>query len=83
MLREVTRYDKNDAIIFKPPSNSSSETVSIKIEKFPIKQTCYVIFIGVPLDENLSWKYHLKHRFQIFKSTKKGGCKIQEPISLI
>ena len=24
-----------------------------------MKQTCYVKFLGVLLDENLSWKYHL------------------------
>ena len=51
--------DKTNFIIFKSPQHSSSETVSIKIGKFPIKQTRYVKFLGVLLDENLSWKYHL------------------------
>ena len=25
----------------------------------PIKKTCYVKFLGILLDENLTWKYHL------------------------
>ena len=31
----------------------------LNLEKFPIKQTSYVKFLGVLLDENLSSKYHL------------------------
>ena len=60
---EVNKFslniDKTNFIIFKSPQHSSPETVCIKIGKFPIKQTCYVRFLGVLLDENLSWKYHL------------------------
>ena len=51
--------DKTNFIIFKSPHHPSSETVSIKIGNCPIKQTRYVKFLGVLLDENLSWKYHL------------------------
>ena len=51
--------DKTNFIIFKSPQHSAPETVSIKIGNLPIKQTCYVKFLGVLLDENLSWKYHL------------------------
>lgn len=50
---------KTNFIIFKSPQHSSSETVNIRIGRSPIKQTCYVKFLGVLLDENLSWKYHL------------------------
>ena len=46
------------SIIFKSPQHSSPENVSIKIGKLPIKQTFYVQFLGVLLDENLAWKYH-------------------------
>ena len=49
--------DKTNFIIFKSPQNPSLETICIK--KFPIKQTHYVKFLGVLLDANLSWKYHL------------------------
>ena len=51
--------DKTNVIIFKPPQHSSPVPASIKIGKFPIRQTCYVKFLGFPLGENLSWKYHL------------------------
>ena len=51
--------DKTNFIIFKSPQHFSPETASIKIGNLPVKQTCYVKFLGVLLDENLSWKYHL------------------------
>ena len=51
--------DKTNYIIFKSPQHSSSETVSIKIGSLPVKRTSYVKFLGILLDENLSWKYHL------------------------
>ena len=50
--------DKTNFIIFKSPQHSVSGTVDIKIGNLAIKQTCYVKFLGVLLDENLSWKYH-------------------------
>ena len=63
LLLEVNKLslniDKTNFIIFKSPQHSSPGTTNIKIGKFPIKQTCYVKFLGVLLDENLSWKYHL------------------------
>ena len=51
--------DKTNYIIFKSPQHSSSESVSIKIGCFTVKRTSYVKFLGVLLDESLSWKYHL------------------------
>ena len=50
---------KTNFIIFNSPQHSSSETVNLKIGNLPIKRTSYVKFLGVLLDENLSWKYHL------------------------
>ena len=44
---------------FKSPQHLSPETTTIRIGNLPVKQTCYVKFLGVLLDENLSWKYHL------------------------
>ena len=54
-----SNIDKTNFIIFKSPQHLSLETVNIKIENQPIKQSRYVKFLGVLLDENLSWKYHL------------------------
>ena len=51
--------DKTNFIIIKSPQHSSPETICIKIGKFPIKQSHYVKFLGVLLDESLLWKYHL------------------------
>ena len=50
--------DKTNFIIFKSP-HLPSDAVSIKIGNLPIKQSRYVKYLGVLLDENLSWKYHL------------------------
>ena len=51
--------DKTNFVIFKSPQHCSPETTTIRIGNLPVKQTCYVKFLGVLLDENLSWKYHL------------------------
>ena len=51
--------DKTNFTIFKSPQHPLAEAVSIKIGNLPIRKTCYVKFLGVLLDENLSWKYHL------------------------
>ena len=51
--------DKTNFIIFKSPRHPLTEAVSIKIGNLPIRKTFYVKFLGVLLDENLSWKYHL------------------------
>ena len=51
--------NKTNFIVFKPPQHLPSETVNIKIGNHHVKQTCYIKFLGVLLDENISWKYHL------------------------
>ena len=51
--------DKTNFVIFKSPQHSCPVTIGIKIGNLPIRKTRYVKFLGVLLDENLSWKYHL------------------------
>ena len=51
--------DKTNFILFKSSQHSSLETVNSKIGNQPVKQSRYVKFLGVLLDENLSWKYHI------------------------
>ena len=51
--------EKTNFIVFKSPQHLPSETVSIKIGNHHVKQTCYIKFLGVLLDENISRKYHL------------------------
>ena len=51
--------DKTNFDTIKSPQHSCPVTVGINIGNLPIRKTCYVKFLGVLLDENLSWKYHL------------------------
>ena len=51
--------DKTKYVIFKSPQHYHTYTTNIKIGNFPLKNTCYVNFLGILLDENISWKYHL------------------------
>ena len=51
--------DKTNFVIFDSPQNSLNDTVIIKIGNQYVKQAKYVKFLGLVLDENLSWKYHL------------------------
>ena len=51
--------DKTNFIVFKSPQHLSSETVSIKSGNHQVKQPGYVKFLGVLLEENISWRYHL------------------------
>jgi len=51
--------DKTNFIIFHSRQHSLSKSVNIKIGKEHVKQAKYVKFLGLLLDENLSWRYHL------------------------
>ena len=51
--------DKTNFVIFHSPKKSLDEAINIKIGKELVKQAKYVKFLGVLLDENLTWKYHL------------------------
>ena len=50
--------EKTNFIVFKVPRHSS-ETVTIKVGKQHLRQTKYVKFLGILLDEHLNWKHHL------------------------
>ena len=51
--------DKTNFIIFHSRQHSLNKSVNIKIGKEHVKKAKYVKFLGLLLDENLSWKYHL------------------------
>ena len=51
--------EKTNFVIFHSPQNSLDKTVKIKIGKEHVNQAKYVKFLGLLLDENLNWKYHL------------------------
>ena len=51
--------DKTNFIMFHSPQHSLDRTVSIKIGREHVNQAKYVKFLGLLLDENLNWRYHL------------------------
>ena len=51
--------DKTNFITFHSPHHSLDRTVSIKIGREHVNQAKYVKFLGLLLDENLNWRYHL------------------------
>ena len=51
--------DKTNFVIFHSAQNYLNESINIKIGNQHVKQAKYVKFLGLLLDENLSWKYHL------------------------
>ena len=51
--------DKTNFIIFHSPHNSLDRTVSIKVGREHVNHARYVKFLGLLLDENLNWRYHL------------------------
>ena len=51
--------EKTNYVVFRSPQNSLSKAVNINIGNIPVKKTSYIKFLGVLLDEHLSWKYHL------------------------
>ena len=96
--------NKINFVLFHSPRKQLPELINLKFGKKSIKRATYVKFLGVLVDEHLSWNFHinelckklsrttgifynvrhyvpLQHRFQIFKTMKKGGCKIQLPFS--
>ena len=51
--------EKSNFIIFHFPQNILDENITIKIGKEHVKHTKYIKFLGLLLDENIGWKYHL------------------------
>ena len=50
---------KTHFIIFKSKKRKLNQTVSIKINEQPIELVKYTKFLGVYIDEELSWKHHI------------------------
>ena len=51
--------DKTAFVIFHSAQNPLNDCVNIKIANQHVKQAKYVKFLGLLLDEQLSWKHHL------------------------
>ena len=57
--KPALNVDKTNLVIFHSPQNSLNDSINIKIGNQYVKQAKCVKFLGLLLDENLSWKYHL------------------------
>ena len=73
--------DTTNFIIFKSPKHSSTDIMNIKIGNLPVKKTCYVKFLGVLVDQNLSWKYHLTELSK--KLARTCGLFFKDPFYLL
>ena len=51
--------DKTNFVIFHSPQKSLYENITIKFGKQHVKKAKHIKFLGLLLDENLSWKHHL------------------------
>ena len=69
--------DKTNFIIFHSRQHSLSKPVNIKIGKEHVKQAKYVKFLGLLLDENLSWRYHLSELRKKLPRTSGIFCNIR------
>ena len=57
--RLALNIDKTNFIIFHSPQHKLTDHIVLKIGNKKIKRESYVRFLGVLLDSNLSWNFHL------------------------
>ena len=57
--RLALNIDKTNFVIFHSPRTKLPESIVIRFCRRKIQREKYVKFLGVLLDENLSWKYHI------------------------
>ena len=57
--RLILNISKSNYILFHSTNTSIPSCLSIKMGKKHITRATYVKFLGILLDEHLSWKYHL------------------------
>ena len=58
--------DKTDFVIFHPPRIKIPEPVIVKFGRKKIQREYCAKFLGVVLDANLSWKYHINELLKNF-----------------
>ena len=74
--------NKTNYIIFHSSSRNLLSGSTIKIGKKHIKRVKFVKFLGLLLDEHLSWKYHLSELSKKFARTCGNFFKIRNLLSL-
>ena len=53
--------DKTNFVLFHPTQQIPNYEISLYIKNNRIKQEKYIKYLGILLDSNLSWKYHIPH----------------------
>ena len=52
---------KTNFVIFHPYNKPVRESITIKVNKKAISEVKYVKYLGILIDSNLSWKYHINN----------------------
>ena len=58
---QSTSLSLNIYMIFKPRQEKLSIDISIEVNSYKLEKVVVVVFLGVILDEHLSWKSHISH----------------------
>ena len=61
--------DKTNYVIFHSPQKPLYENSAIKFGKQHVKKAKHIKFLGLLLDENLSWKHHLSELSKMLART--------------
>ena len=54
--------DKTNFVLFHSPREILPDQINIKFGHKKVSRAKYVKFLGILLDEHLSWKYHISYR---------------------
>ncbi len=74
--------DKTNFVLFHSPRKKLQNLINLKLGKNSIKNTKYVKFLGVLVDEHLSWKYHITELYKKLSRTTGIFFKIRHYIPL-
>ena len=74
--------DKTNFVVFHSPQIKLVEPVIIRFSKKKIKCESYVKFLGIMLDANLSWKYHIAELSKMLSRSTGIFYKIQQLVPL-
>ena len=73
---------KTHFIIFKSRKRKLNQTVPIKINEQPIELVKYTKFLGVYIDEELSWKHHIDQVVSKISQMRGIMAKVRHYLSL-
>ena len=55
------KFNKTQFMIFKSQKKKLAHGEKVIINEHPVKEVNYTKFLGLHIDENLYWKYHISH----------------------